>query len=202
MVSGGGTNVLTGGSGLDILVGGSGEDELHGGGGNNWLAGGGNDDHLYGGAEADYLSGGDGSDHVYGYGGDDELVANLDNDQDYYEGGEGTDTLVFAYDGGNSEILISAAAQTGVGVVAGTASFGLEIRGALDASGGQGNFGGDTFLDAIELASVQAGSGTDSLRIAQNVAGVDIDYIDLGRQGLGCANAANDNQLDERRQAV
>jgi Ca2+-binding RTX toxin-like protein len=77
-------NYVYGGAGNDNLTGGSYRDEMYGEQGTDFLYGWGGDDHLDGGTQNDYL---------YGMDGHDYLEAGLDNDWNWLEGGNGSDTM-------------------------------------------------------------------------------------------------------------
>ncbi|WP_424971460.1 SGNH/GDSL hydrolase family protein [Dinoroseobacter sp. S76] len=97
-----GTDDISGGAGMDILSGGSEGDVLRGGDGDDVVHGGSGNDLIYGDDGADVLLDGLGSDSVYGGAGDDlfifhqaSLIGGADGvDLDYFDAGEGTDTLV------------------------------------------------------------------------------------------------------------
>ncbi|HSA89262.1 MAG TPA: VCBS domain-containing protein [Burkholderiales bacterium] len=94
---GSGDDYLLGGNGDDTLNGGAGDDILYGGNGGDTLNGGTGDDILYGGNGGDTLNGGSGDDWVYGQNGNDWLIYNMSQNlgsTDYYDGGQGYDTLV------------------------------------------------------------------------------------------------------------
>ncbi|MBA2653478.1 MAG: tandem-95 repeat protein [Gammaproteobacteria bacterium] len=107
---GNGADTIEGGSGNDILSGGNGEDTLDGGAGNDILSGGNGEDTLEGGAGNDLLSGGNGDDYLEGGAGNDLVNGDSGNDTlaynvgenltsvDFYNGGNGTDTLQFTFD--------------------------------------------------------------------------------------------------------
>lgn len=97
-----GTDDISGGAGMDILSGGSESDVLRGGDDDDVVHGGSGNDLIYGDDGADVLLDGLGSDSVYGGAGDDlfifhqaSLIGGTDGvDLDYFDAGEGTDTLV------------------------------------------------------------------------------------------------------------
>ena len=106
IVSGRGDDVIDAGDGNDIVISGSGNDTVVAGDGNDLVLagkgddtvdGGEGDDLLLGGKGDDTLTGGAGSDHVSGGKGDDVLIYvaadNAPEDEDYYDGGKGLDTL-------------------------------------------------------------------------------------------------------------
>lgn len=189
---------LYGGDGNDVAKGDDGDDRVYGEDGNDWLEGGDGIDLIEGGAGNDRLTSGKGDDKdagsikagLYGGGGDDLFVTELNDGDDTLNGGSaglfgnifgGTDTVVYKYAQGNSTIKIVGGAwfsgQT-------TADFGLSISNAQDASGAAGSFGSDT-LTSIEKASVEAGSGADTLLIDGKSYYGYLNYVDLGGQGAG-----------------
>jgi VCBS repeat-containing protein len=104
-----GSNTITGTSGSDIMLGLNGNDTLNGGSGSDMLLGGSGDDTLNGGAGNDVLDGGKGDDTLDGGSGDDlelggqgsdvfihKVTENIDLNNctfDYYDGGQGSDTV-------------------------------------------------------------------------------------------------------------
>ncbi|MEZ5808047.1 MAG: Ig-like domain-containing protein [Zhengella sp.] len=54
------------------------------------------DDTIYGGEGNDSISGNGGDDHVYGEGGNDTLIGGSGAGNDFYDGGEGTDTVIYS----------------------------------------------------------------------------------------------------------
>jgi len=94
---GDGNDSLVGGNGEDTLFGGAGDDLLDGGNGSDTLDGGDGDDTLLGGNGDDTLDGGEGSDLLYAGNGDDTAIYTVwenDGSTDYYNGGNGFDTLL------------------------------------------------------------------------------------------------------------
>lgn len=192
---------IDGGGGNDILDGQAGNDELSGGGGNDTLLGGDGIDLLDGGFGNDRLDGGIGNDKsagataggVFGGFGDDLLIVRLNDGDDDLDGGlngidlpigDGTDTVVYKYDQGNSSIKVIGGSRFNGQT---SQDFGLEITGARDASGATGSFGNDT-LTSIEKASVEAGSGADTLILDGDSYYSYLNYVDLGSEGAGFAN--------------
>lgn len=106
IISGGnGSDTLTGTSGTDIISGGNGQDTLDGGAGSDILIGGNGDDSLFGSGDNDALIGGNGDDLLDGGAGTDAVFGESGNDTaayvvsenagqcDFYDGGNGVDTL-------------------------------------------------------------------------------------------------------------
>ncbi len=204
-----GNDLLYGGRGKDILDGGADNDQLYGDDGNDTLLGGNGIDYLVGGSDNDRLVGGLGDDRysdngtpgdtsddikggLYGGDGDDLLIVELNDGDDVLNGGspgilgntlDGTDTVVYKYDTGDSTILI-----TGESKNKGQKpnEFGLSIG----LSGG-GDFGNDTLV-SIEKAAVEAGSGKDTLIINGDTRFIKLNYIDLGGQASSTALALCD----------
>jgi VCBS repeat-containing protein len=94
--SGWGNDVAWGNAGNDILQGQDGNDQLSGGAGNDVLDGASGDDALIAGAGDDKLFGGKGNETLYAGAGRDLLAFNK---------GDGIDTVVFAADGVQSDVI-------------------------------------------------------------------------------------------------
>lgn len=197
VLGGGGNDVIKGGYGRDALLGGDGIDILEGGYGNDRLDGGAGNDKGSG-----EIDGG-----LYGGFGDDLLVAELNDGDDFLDGGtkafsigsDGTDTVVYKFAQGNSTIEIT----EGTGDDGQTpGDFGIAISGARDASGNTGTFGNDT-LTSIEKAAVEAGSDDDSLILTGQSYFGSIHYIDLGAgtDTLDAFNLTTNITLDLREAA-
>lgn len=169
---------LFGGHGEDMLFGGLGDDLLDGGADSDWLLGGEGSDTLYGGLGNDYFVAqiGDGDDTIVGDGRDarSAFVSNLLNP---FAGGN--DTIVYRYAQGDSTIRVTGAASSDRDNLA---DFGMSIDDAQNETGATGSFGNDT-LTSIEQASVEAGSGADTLVIDGRSYYGYLNYIDLGDQG-------------------
>jgi serralysin len=133
----GGLDFVRGGTGNDRIFGGGGFDDLHGNEGNDTLYGGSDDDWVVGGKDNDWLFGDGGMDIVYGNLGDDSLDGGAD--ADVVRGGQGDDTCV----GGAGDDFISG-------------DFGTDVL--------TGGAGADRF-------HIFLGSGSD--RVTDFVAGVD-----------------------------
>lgn len=86
-------NFLYGDKGSDRLFGLDDNDQLFGGFGGDFLYGGNGVDALYGGEDGDQLRGEAGRDGLYGEEGNDALFDNYDN---YFDGGDGNDTVNLA----------------------------------------------------------------------------------------------------------
>jgi Ca2+-binding RTX toxin-like protein len=83
-----GDDGLIGDDGADILIGGAGDDVINAGDGDDFILGGADDDNIFAGAGDDVIEDGAGKDRVFGGDGDDTIVATLDNEVDYYNGGD------------------------------------------------------------------------------------------------------------------
>lgn len=94
--AGAGDDEAMGGAGNDILFGGDGDDLLDGGEDDDVLSGEAGRDMLFGGLGNDVLSGGADADTVHGGAGDDVVVADDDDADDLYDGGEGHDRLDYS----------------------------------------------------------------------------------------------------------
>ncbi|WP_417261627.1 Hint domain-containing protein [Celeribacter sp.] len=198
------TNIFYGGAGNDYLDGAGGDDELYGEEGDDEIYGGAGDDYIEGGSGADTIDGGDGNDTIfYGsgnaetgegdtvYGGDgDDLIddidlANVNDFDDYLDGGAGNDTI---YGGAGDDTILGG---TGDDLLFGEDGddtiFGG--KGADTIDGGAGNDtiyagGGDT---------ITGGTGNDTIIIdpslldgnaitiigSEDAGDGDIDVLDL-----------------------
>jgi Ca2+-binding RTX toxin-like protein len=183
-VSGSGDDRITGTTGNEIIYGGAGVDRINGGGGVDLVYGGAGNDEIDGGENADFLFGGTGVDVVKGGAGNDRIYADLDGEDDMlFEGGTGTDTIVYRFEtphvesgyggGWTSDATIELTSTTN-GAKASMADFGLKITGLPD-----GGFGNDA-LTTIEMATVEAGSENDTLKIASDAKVTEGMIIDLG----------------------
>ncbi len=141
-----GDDFLSGGEGNDILMGGAGNDTIHGDAGNDRidgedgddvLDGGDGDDVILGGAGNDLIRDGAGADVVDAGSGDDRMVAALDAAADFYDGGEGTDTI--DYSAAKEDVCIDLVNGTASGIEIGSDT----ITGFEAAIGGAGD---DHFL--------------------------------------------------------
>ena len=146
----------------DHLIGDRGEDEFHGGNGDDTLDGGAGDDELngdagddviYGGEGEDVITAGTGSDQVYAGDDWDTVYATAshydhDRDPDYYNGGEGRDTLSYA----NSDIAVYISTHFGV---AGALIDGQTM--GLDSFTGFETFEGSRYDDFIRTNNAYAG---------------------------------------------
>lgn len=143
--TGAGNDTVDGGAGNDSIDGGSGADLLRGGAGDDTLLGAEGLDGIDGGDGHDHLDGGTSSDRLSGGAGRDSLIGGLG--QDTLDGGAADDTL--QGDAGNDSLLGGDGHD--------------HLSGGADADrllGGQGNdlMRGDTGTDRLE-----GGAGADSL---------------------------------------
>lgn len=135
--------------------------------------GGEGDDIIRGDAGKNRLRGGKGADTVEGAGGDDWIVSDADEERDTYNGGDGSDTIVYKYDAASTITLGSASG----GSSDGSGRFGLTIT-----VSGAPSFGTDEVV-SIEKASVEAGEAVDALNVSAEgmaIIAADFDFIDLG----------------------
>ncbi|WP_226550066.1 Hint domain-containing protein [Celeribacter naphthalenivorans] len=170
------TNIFYGGAGNDYLDGAGGDDELYGEDGDDTILGGAGDDYIEGGSGADTIYGGDGNDTIfYGsgnaetgegdtvYGGDgDDLIddvdlANVNDFDDYLDGGAGNDTI---YGGaGNDTILGGTGNDILFGEDGDDTIYGGEGADIIDGGAGDDTIyagGGDT---------IYGGTGNDTIII-------------------------------------
>ncbi|MGF1501319.1 MAG: calcium-binding protein [Paracoccaceae bacterium] len=99
---GNGADLLAGGAGRDLLIGGDGDDTLDGGDGNDLLRGGDGMDIIRGGAGNDTIHTGAGGGTVRAGDGNDKVVVGAG--EHFVLGGSGTDTFVFDWTSGDTEI--------------------------------------------------------------------------------------------------
>lgn len=94
--AGGGNDRVYGNGGQDSIEAGDGNDFVTGDMGNDTINGGAGNDALYGGEGADLIIAGEGADRVYADGGNDTVVHSRGAvNGDFFNGGDGTDTLSF-----------------------------------------------------------------------------------------------------------
>lgn len=214
-------NRFTGGTAADTFLGNNGNDVMYGGAGADFIVGGsnaalddGSSDTLYGEAGNDYLSGGQGNDFLYGGDGDDTLNGTIgqttggffanDGGDDSFDGGDGTDIAIMAYENraiagigvafdlgnlaGNSNITIN-------GVVTGTltsiervtfrgtaADDSVRGGGTLDTlTGNAGNdtldgwYGNDVLDGGLGDDTIIGGEGLDTATYALATSAVTLD---------------------------
>lgn len=95
----GGDDVIMGGDGADVIYGGDGNDILRGEGGRDVIFGGAGNDDIFGGSGMDMLYGEAGNDRIFGEGGDDLINGGAGNDTVF--GGDGNDVFVAEKDDGD-----------------------------------------------------------------------------------------------------
>ncbi len=230
-----GADTLRGQAGHDWLQGYDGNDLLEGGDGNDVLIGGQHEDRLYGGNGDDYLFGGEGWDHpqtysdsgLHGGAGNDILVLNKtgptaawgddgddlfimaeDNDYDYAEGGNGSDTISF-----ERFTTVNAMPFNGVTVTLAPTVFGDAIRSMENVTGSRlndfitGDAGGnvlrgltgDDRLDGLDgNDTLEGGVGADTLNGSVGVDTVSYEkssaavYVDFMAGTASGGDAAGD----------
>ncbi len=197
-----GFGIFLGGNRRDVFTGDDLDDYLFGGVGNDVLKGEGGADYIEGGKGNDWLDGGTGNDAIFGGSGDDVFVAEIGDGTDVFDGGRsvpslpfggGTDTVAYRYFSGDAEIRIGASNSN----ASKATDFGIQIsEDARGRNGEAGGFDGDT-LESIELASVEAGDGNDTLIIDANSEVERVNYIDLGGQQPGGVDTIDFSSWDE-----
>ena len=156
-----GPDHLQGGSGLDHLEGLAGDDWLEGFGGDDLLEGGDDNDSLYGGAGSDVMQGGLGDDYL-----EDTIFSGEQGGYDQLYGGDGADELIVDWEqtSGLPETL-SAMLDGGEGddvVVLVSDRF---VAQATLIGGGGNDFINNFFLGG-GVASIDAGSGNDTVSVS------------------------------------
>ncbi|ODT80451.1 MAG: hypothetical protein ABS76_16055 [Pelagibacterium sp. SCN 64-44] len=172
VVGGSGNDVITGSTGNNVLSGGAGNDTIRGDAGNDTIRGGAGNDRLYGDA---------GNDVLYGEDGDDTFYATVNDGNDTYDGGTGTDTLNLA--------AITAAAtinlKTGTATSAQTGTD--KLISIENVVGGSGN---NTIIGSAAANVLTGGKGNDTIRgdagndTIRGGAGNDVLYGDAGNDTL------------------
>ena len=153
----GGNDRLEGGNGRDLLSGGDGDDVVRGGASNDTIDGDAGDDDLHGNGGDDVLLDGEGRDQVRGGDGDDRVVAAVDGDDDFYDGGEGCDTLDYA--NATEGLVIDLLDGTVSGVEIGNDA----IAGFEHVFGGQGD---DHFRIGDAAVMIVGGGGANTFEFA------------------------------------
>lgn len=147
-----GEDFLSGGPGNDIIFGGTGDDIIHGDEGNDILYGEEGNDVIYGGDGDDLIFDGPGADIVYGGPGDDIIVAAMDGDDDFYDGGDGHDRL--DYTAATLGIHLDIDAGTAKSIEIGNDT----ITGFEEIATGAGD---DVIVDGAGRHIILAGAGDD-----------------------------------------
>ncbi|THV12708.1 calcium-binding protein [Rhizobium rhizophilum] len=140
----------------DIITGSIGDDVLYGRGGDDTIVGDAGNDKLFGGAGADSLSGGDGDDEIY-----------ADEQDIWFSGGAGIDTLFFA---GTSALAYSLAQGDFENVRSGSGDdtiWGTEADNIIDGGSGDdtlfGYGGNDVIIGGAGADSLMGGEGDDEI---------------------------------------
>ena len=120
---GDGNDLIFGGKGDDTIDGGEGNDLIFGGKGDDIIDGGDGDDVLLGGKGDDELDGGAGNDLILAGSGDDTVTYDVDENgsaQNWFDGGQGNDTLRLRVTQAQLNEMTSAGVLTAFALVAGT----------------------------------------------------------------------------------
>lgn len=144
-------------------------------------------DTIYGGDGSDSISGEDGNDNLFGENGDDDFYARDDDGADNFDGGAGTNSLIYEGDGG---IIINAAAGTIVSTGQPTDHF-SHITAFYSSSGD------DTLLDSSGVRFFSGGEGTDTAVLSGNVTDYRI-YSGAGGYNIERAYVDRDGGTDNR----
>lgn len=214
-------NLINGNGGDDIIEGRAGDDGLNGGAGNDIVIGGLGNDSVVGGEGNDLVQGDDGNDSVDGGPGDDILIPG-DHD-DVVNGGSGTNTLDYGFQGGGAQInlAIGRASGTQIGAdvllnvqnVRGTIGHDViigdsqdnvlrglggddEIRGNAGNDAIQGNRGDDRLRGNAGNDLLQGAAGNDRLN---GGSGVDRMIGGTGRDFINAVDGERDAVVDGRR---
>jgi Ca2+-binding RTX toxin-like protein len=178
--------VVVAGAGDDVLAGSAVGDDLQGGDGTDTLVGMGGDDVLSGGAGDDTLSDGAGRDVVSGGDGDDVIVSARDGDPDFFDGGDGRDTLDLSSCEDDLAVDLVAGTVAGAGAVTDhvvrveivrTGSGGDLVRGDAEDDDLDGGAGADMLTDGAGKDRVRGGAGDDRIVVAHDG---DADEFDGG----------------------
>ncbi|MFN3847026.1 MAG: calcium-binding protein, partial [Paracoccaceae bacterium] len=168
LFGGAGDDILDGGAGNDLLDGGSGNDILLGDAGHDTLIGGDGDDVLDGGDGDDLLLDGAGRDVVLGGAGDDTVLAATDGEDDWFFGGEGSDTI--DYSATIQGVVIDLAHGMATGDEIGRDT----IEGFEIAIGGAGD---DHFIVGNEGSILSGGSGFNTFEFLAQTATDNPDLV-------------------------
>ncbi|TKD51213.1 beta strand repeat-containing protein [Sphingomonas baiyangensis] len=171
---------VRGGAGDDEVISGAGADLIDGGAGDDVLDGGAGDDVIEGGEGDDVLIGGAGSDRLLGGAGDDTIVLNVTQfnaENDFVDGGEGTNTLL---------IEGTAAAQELADVGFNNRFFNIQ---ELTLEGGPGA-GNTAFTFNMGFFSQEA--GLDVVNLGEDVDGTTINATNRSERGV----TINDDEFD------
>jgi serralysin len=147
-----GTDIL---SAIENIIGGSGNDTLVGSGADNLMLGGAGNDTIRGSGGNDTLFGDSGDDIIFGGPGDDIFVATLDDGNDSFRGGDGTDTADF------SRISADITASLSAGTASSTQTGTDGLSAIENITGGSGN---DTLVGSGADNLMLGGAGNDTIR--------------------------------------
>ena len=144
---------VTGGSGCNTIVGSDGANHLTGGASHDIILGEAGDDYIAGGDNDDLLAGGKDADTVLGGDGDDVIVATIDDGNDHYDGGSGSDT----YDATMTSADLTVDLNAGV---ASSSETGEDtLTGIENVNCGSGD---DTIVANDEVNTFTGGEGADT----------------------------------------
>jgi Ca2+-binding RTX toxin-like protein len=200
--TGSGTDTLTGSDGDNYLDGGESQDLIQGGDGDDILVDGAGDDFLFGGNGSDSMYTNQGDDVASGDGGSDTiLTSSVSDGADSYDGGSGTDAVVYSSRSGDLTLIISgthngeagendiigsnietiyggSGNDTIVGSLADNQLIGGGGNDTIDGGAGKDSISGDTGNDALTAGDgadyVDAGDGDDTLHLTDG--GVDTGF--------------------------
>lgn len=144
---------VTGGSGYNTIVGSDVDNNLTGGASDDIILGEAGDDYIAGGDNVDLLAGGKDADTVLGGDGDDVIAATIDDGNDHYAGGSGSDT----YDATTTSADLTVDLDAGV---ASSSETGEDtLTGIENVNCGSGN---DTIVANDEVNTFTGGEGADT----------------------------------------
>jgi Ca2+-binding RTX toxin-like protein len=180
---------IDGNGGNDIITGSSFADDLRGGSGNDTLNGGDDNDTLTGGSGNDTQSGGDGNDTF--------VIAGTDGQNDAFDGGLGTDSILATGSGPVTLAGFNALASSietwrgsGQGLRGTSANNSFDLAALIAISGllyVDGNGGNDIITGSSFADDLRGGSGNDTLT------GGDGDDTLTGGAGNDTLHGGNDN---------
>ena len=193
--AGDGDDYIDAGSGDDIVYAGLGNDVVRGGAGDDQIFGEAGNDEIFGDDGSDLLVGGDGEDQVFGGLGNDEFVATVNDDDDFYDGGAGNDTLNVS--GAQQAVAVDLHEGTANGEDIGNDTL-QSIENVIGGSGDD-EILGDQFDNVLQGGhgkdSVLGGAGHDEFIASVN----DDDDVYDGGSGTDTFNASgvqNDVEID------
>ncbi|THV19833.1 calcium-binding protein [Peteryoungia ipomoeae] len=145
------------------------------------------DDAVYGGDGADSISGEEGDDILFGENGDDDFYARDDDGADSFDGGAGTNSIIYE---GDADLVFDTAAGT-------ISAAGQATDNFSNISVFYGSNGDDTFLDSSQMRFFSGGEGTDTAVLSGNVTSYRI-YIGAGGYNIERADVDRDGNADSR----